>query len=139
MSAGPFHLLYANVSKSLWADTEVKKFITDARNIRPADDATEPQKGNLIVFGLINSFWDRKARRGSGILTLSCETTTGKIPAHQLIEACRNVLTPKTLTDLGGIRVHMFKERGVATDAGTSPAGWWQVGTQFDVRLVLAP
>lgn len=110
-----------------------------ADNIRPTDDASEPEPGNMIYYNWQGGAWDLKARRGRGTLAVSTGSVDDKVNADEILDLVRAALTARALTYPGSpIRVHKFREVDSLNDSGTADSGRSLAATTFDVRLVEA-
>lgn len=108
-------------------------------NIRPADDASEAQAGNMIYYGWAAGRWDSKSSRGSGTLNVSVAAVDDKVDAGAILDQVRDALTARALSYTGSpIRVHLFRETDSLGDAGTTDSGRSLAATSFDVKFVEA-
>jgi len=108
-------------------------------NIRPAQDLSEPEAGNMIYYSYTSGSWDNKARRGSGVISLSVGSVKEGVDANGLLDQARDALTARSLSYVGSpIRVHLFRESESLTDADTTDSGRSLAATSFDVKFVEA-
>ncbi len=110
-----------------------------ANNLRPGEDPSEPEPGNMIFYNLSGTKWDSKSKRGTGILSVSVAAVGNNITAGEIMDIIREVLTARALTNAAaGVTVHMIKESEDYTDVGTTASDRWLAATSFDWKLIEA-
>ena len=91
----------------------------------------------MVFYNLSETKWDRKARRGEGVMSLSVASVSNNVSAGQIMDVIRGLLTPRALTDANvGIRVSMMKESESYTDVGTTASDRWLAATSFNWKLI---
>ena len=127
--------------------TAVNKVLTDALapatvpavNIRPTQDESEPDVGNMVYYNWVSGSWDVKRRRGTGLLSLSVGSVEEGVDANEILDLARDALTARALSYSGSpLIVHLFKETDSLADAETTDSGRSLAATSFDVKMVEA-
>ena len=120
-------------------DAEIPTATVPKNNIRPSNDLSDPEAGNMIFYNYISGAEDRKKRRATGILTFSCASVEKDIDANAILELVRDALTARALSYSGSpLRVHLFKENDSLADAETTASGRELAATSFTVKMVEA-
>lgn len=108
-------------------------------NLRPGEDPSEPEAGNMIFYNLSSTGWNKRSRRGTGVLSVSVAAVGNNITAGAIMDIIREVLTARALTNAGaGVTVHMMNESEDYTDVGTTASDRWLAATSFNWKLVEA-
>ena len=143
MPVQPFTKFYEHVFALLNAETLVTDLVTNpATNIRPSEDRSELAPGAGITYSFESSQWDNKKRRGTGIFNVTVVADGTKVQATTLLEAIREVMTPRKLRDAlgvgnGKVNVPLFKERTAFTDSNPATlSNRIEAVTSFDVKLI---
>lgn len=139
MSAAPVTKIYDAIKAVLVGAAELPASLVPENNIRPGEDPSEPEAGNMIFYSLTGTRWDRKRRRGEGVLSVSVASVGNNVKSGEIMDIIRGLLTPKALTDASSdLRVHMMKESEDYSDTGTTTSDRWLAATSFDWKLVEA-
>ena len=135
--SSPITKLYEAMKTVLHGASSLVPTLVPADNIRPGEDPSEPESGNMVFYNLSETKWDRKARRGEGVMSLSVASVSNNVSAGQIMDVIRGLLTPRALTDANvGIRVSMMKESESYTDVGTTASDRWLAATSFNWKLI---
>ena len=112
--------------------------VVPVENIRPSNDPTRQVEGGLIVYGWSTSAEDRKARRATGTLNITCAATANKISAQDIIQAFRDAFTPRLVTD-AKVTIHLAKEQQSTADEATDATGRFAVAAAYQIKMIRTP
>lgn len=136
MSA-PITKLYEALKTVLLGASELTPTLVPANNIRPGEDPSEPESGSMVYYNLSETRWDKKSRRGEGVLSLSVASVANNISCGKIMDVIRDLLTPRALTNADkGVRVSLMQEAPSYTDVGTTVSDRWLAETTFNWKLV---
>jgi len=111
--------------------------VVPVNNIRPAEDPTEPEAGNLLYYGWASGSWDVKRNRGEGVIRIAAGAVDNNVVAGSILDLVRAALSARKLSYTGGpVRAHLWQEESAFTDAGTTDSARFLAATNYRVRWI---
>jgi hypothetical protein len=140
MMADVFEGLYKSIKTVFTGDSALADLVPVA-NMKPSNDPLPAVPGNLLTYGWVQSAWNRKARRGQGLLTIVASGEESKSPALQILARLRDLMTERTLSRAAGsvVTVHLCREQETTTDESLDGTGRFAVAAQFEIKLIEKP
>lgn len=129
---------YDHVFKALKTDADVIAAVPE-ENIRPINDPTQPEEGNVITYNWSSGNFNDQQKKGVGTFSVIASVPENATKATELLEKVRAALTAKLLTKADNkVRVSKFVQNDALSDDEKTETGRFQASVTYDVRFVSA-